>query len=152
MKLPEFIQKLLKNQGILYLFSGGTSTVVDYGIFYIFYNFIFMQQPINIGFTLTAHTASLLIGSLCGMVVNFIIQRYIVFPESRESMRKRVQFARYIPVSALVISANYLVLKLLVEALLMNANIARALSAALVAIGSFFLNKYFTFRVRKSND
>ncbi len=150
-KLKNLSQKAMKHQGILFLFSGGTSTAVSISIYWLMLNIVLnTTKHAELWFIkISAPTTSQIVGDMVGMVTNFLIQRYIVFPESRALTRKREQFIRYIPVTALIFGANYLLnTKIFIETLLMNPNYSRPLSAAMVAVGSFFLNKYFTFRVK----
>ena len=139
-------KKVLKHKGFLYLLSGGTATAIDIGSYYILFNIILKKQDIDWGWILiTAPVASFIISYSLGFITNFIITKYVVFKESNLNGGK--QLVRYMLVAVIVFIANYSLLKILVETFGFYPTIGRAFSAGLVAIGSYTIHKFYTFKV-----
>ena len=78
--------RLVKNQVFRFLLSAGTGALVDVSAFHLFYQNIFEQKTYNVlSFTLGNYTISLAISFFLGVVVNFLITRYLVFKESKSA-------------------------------------------------------------------
>ncbi len=74
--------KLLKNQVFRFVISAGAGFLVDVSAFYLFYHNLLVQRTYQI-FSLTVRnsTLSLAISFCMGVIVNFLITRYLVFAE-----------------------------------------------------------------------
>ncbi|POY37404.1 phenylalanine 4-monooxygenase [Solitalea longa] len=138
---------IFENKTFRFLISGGTSTLVDIGLYRIFYYHILYQQPINfLGSQISGHTAALCVSFTAGFITNFLISKFFVFNNS--NLQTRVQLFRYMVVAAVNFCANYFLLKLFVEFLHLEPTVSRAISAMIVAVMSFLLGKYFAFKVK----
>ena len=71
--------------------------------------------------------------------------KYVVFIDS--NLKGRIQLFRYFFVFVSNLFVNYLLLKLLVEILHVNAIIAQVISTAVVITTSYLLQRHFTFKV-----
>ncbi|SMO77813.1 GtrA family protein [Solitalea koreensis] len=141
-------KKAFDHKVVRFIISGGTATMVDIVVYFLTYNYLLYKQPVQfLGSVISSHMAALCISFSAGFITNFLISKYFVFTGS--DLRTRHQFFRYMMVSSVNFSANYFLLKLFVDFLHLFPTPARALSAVLVAGVSFFLNKYFAFRVKQ---
>ena len=139
--------KIFEHKAFRFLISGGTSTAVDIAVYFLVFNFVIQKQPVYLlNSQISAHTASLCISFTAGFVTNFLISKYFVFNSS--NLSTRIQLFRYIIVAAINFSANYFLLKFFVEFMHWYPTASRALAAMIVAVLSFFLGKYFAFRVK----
>jgi len=144
------ISSLFNHKIIRYIISGGVATLVDIVFYFITYNFILKKQEVNFKtFTISAHIASLILSYSVGMILNFLITKYFVFQNN--TTKKREEIGKYLLVSAVVFLGNYLMMKILVEVLKVFPTPARTISAGLVAFGSFYIHRTFTFKQKSAN-
>ncbi|RZJ75276.1 MAG: GtrA family protein [Flavobacterium sp.] len=131
-----------------YMASGGTTVATSIVAYYIIYNFILHQEDVKVGqFLITAHIAALAIESLVTFCVGFTLNKYLVFTQS--TIKGRIQLFRYATVYGTNILLNYALMKILIEGFLFYPTIAKACITFLLAISSYFSQKYFTFKVKK---
>ncbi|AFD06782.1 GtrA family protein [Solitalea canadensis] len=146
-KIIDLSKNIFENKAFRFLISGGTSTAVDIGVYFVFFNFVIQKQPVYfLNSQVSAHIASLCVSFTAGFITNFFISKYFVFNSS--NLRTRVQLFRYVIVAAINFSANYFLLKFFVEFMHWFPTLSRAVAAMIVAVLSFFLGKYFAFRVK----
>jgi putative flippase GtrA len=155
--MRELINQVYHNKYFRYFLSGGLATAVDIGSYFIIFNFIISKENIPLTFLndtalavfseviITGHVFSLVCSFSLGFITNFVISRYFVFHESRDT-KKRVQLVRYFLVNVIVFLGNYGMLKLLVEVFDVWATPARVISAGTIAFLSFNLHKIYTFK------
>lgn len=132
-----------------YMASGGIT--VSSGIigYFIIFNFILHQQDVHIGqYLITAPIAALFLESAVTFCVGFMLNKYLVFTQS--TLVGRVQLFRYATVYGTNILLNYALMKILVEGFQFYPTIAKALITIVLAVFSYFSQKYFSFRVKKS--
>jgi putative flippase GtrA len=140
----KLVKKLLKNQVARFVFSAGSGFLVDISVFYLFYHNLLVQKTYNIfSFTVRNSTASLAISFFLGVVVNFLITRYLVFYESKSSSSK--QFFRFVSVAILGFFANLGVIKIFIQVFDMYPPVARILAALSLFFASYFVHKVFSF-------
>lgn len=132
-----------------YMASGGIT--VSSGIigYFIIFNFILHQQDVRIGqYLITAPIAALFLESAVTFCVGFMLNKYLVFTHS--TLVGRVQLFRYATVYGTNILLNYALMKILVEGFQFYPTIAKALITIVLAVFSYFSQKYFSFSVKKS--
>ncbi len=140
--------KFIPLQTFKYLACGGSTAVLDIGVYFISYNFIFHKQPVPIGgIMMGAHIAAFIVSFLISFPYGFIMNKFIVFTTSE--LRGRVQLFRYGLTVISCIGLNYLFLKLFVEGFGWFATPSKILTTALVAVYSYFTQQYFSFKVKK---
>src|SRR3569623_208080 len=106
--------RLVKNQVFRFVFSDGIGFLVDISVFYLFYHNLLNQQTYQIlSFTVRNSTLSLAISFFLGVVVNFLITKFLVFHESQSKSSK--QFIRFISVAIIGFFANLAVVKVLIQ-------------------------------------
>jgi putative flippase GtrA len=136
--------KLVKNQIFRFVLSAGTGALVDVSAFHLFYNKIFESKTYQIlSLTLGNYTLSLAISFFLGVVINFLITRYIVFQESKSKPSK--QFIRFISVAIVGYFANWTIIKLFILKLNFDPDVARIIAILSLFFASYFIHKLFSF-------
>jgi putative flippase GtrA len=138
------LQKISKNQVLRFIFSAGMGFLVDVSTFHLFYHNIFESKTYQVfSFTLGNYTLSLAVSFFLGVIVNFLITRYMVFHESKSKPSK--QFIRFASVAIIGYFANLFVIRTLIETFNFNADVARITAALSLFFASFFIHKAFSF-------
>jgi putative flippase GtrA len=136
--------KLLKNQVFRFVFSAGIGFLVDVSAFYLFYHNLLARHTYQIfSFTVRNSTLSLAISFFMGVVVNFLITKYLVFHESLSKSSK--QFLRFATVAIIGFFANLLVVKFLIQTFQIYPPLARIIAALSLFFASYFIHKVFSF-------
>jgi putative flippase GtrA len=139
-------KKWLPLQTFRYASCGGANTLLGFLLYTFSYKFMFREQVFNIGFyAFKPHIAALIFSFLINFPVGFMLMKYVVFVDS--TIRGRVQLFRYFFVFVSNLFVNYLMLKVLVEYVHMNAIIAQVISTVVVITISYLLQRHFTFKV-----
>lgn len=139
---PPF-QKWFSLHTFRYMASGGITVVTGIVVYYIIYNFILHQTDVQLGqLLITAPIAALILKSMFTFIVGFMLNKYLVFTQS--DLKGRVQLFRYATVYGTNILLNYALMKILVEGFLFYPTIAKAIITILLAVFSYFSQKYFS--------
>ena len=138
--------KLYRSRVVRYFLSAGTATCVDVFVYYLSFNHLLKKQDFHIykSFLITAPILSLMISYSCGLVTNFLISRYFVFPES--TIKVHHQFIRYLLVAFGILIANYILMKFLIEILNWYPTLSRGFSALSIGVLSYIIHKSFSFK------
>lgn len=137
-------RKIIKNQVVRFILSAGAGFLVDISAFYLFYHNLLVQPTYQIfSATVRNSTISLAISFFLGVMVNFLITRYLVFSESTLAPYK--QFTRFVSVAIIGFFANLGVIKLLIQSFDMYPPLARVVAALSLFFASFFVHKLFSF-------
>jgi len=132
-----------------YMASGGFTAASSVVAYFVIYNFILQQQDIRIAyFLITAPIAALGLEAIFTFLVGFMLNKYLVFTQS--NLKGRIQLFRYGTVFCTNILLNYALMKILVEGFQFYPSIAKALITIVLAVFSYFSQKYFSFRVKKT--
>jgi len=136
--------KLMQNQVIRFIFSAGMGFLVDICAFYLLYHNLLDQPKYTLfNYTVNNYKLSLAVSFFLGVVVNFLITKYVVFTASTTSGAK--QFIRFASVAIIGFFANLLILDFFVQSLQMYAPLARIAAALSLFFASFFIHKFFSF-------
>ena len=139
-------RKWLPLQTFRYAFCGGANTVLGFILYTVSFKFIFREQVFQTGwYAFKPHNAALIFSFLINFPVGFMLMKYVVFIDS--TIRGRIQLFRYFFVFLSNLFLNYLLLKLLVEYLHLNAIVAQVISTAVVITISYLLQRHYTFKV-----
>jgi putative flippase GtrA len=139
-------ERLLQNKFARFLLSAGTGFLVDISAFYCLDKFVFTANTYTIlGYVTSNHALSLVVSFSLGVMVNFLITRYLVFAESRLPFAK--QFMRFALVAFIGYFANLGVLKLFIRYLHFAAPVARITAALSLFLASYFVHKIFSFNL-----
>ena len=138
-------RRFMPHQTFRYAACGGFNTVLDIGLFFVSYNYLFHKEPQHFGWlTISPHIASFLSAFLVTFPIGFYLSRYVVFQET--SVAKKVQLFRYFIVVLGCLVLNYIFLKLFVEVCGWYATPSKLATTVFVVAFSYYMQKYFTFK------
>ena len=128
-----------------YAATGGGNTVLDIFLYFVFYNFVFLKENVDLEIVvLSPHIAALFFVFPITFLTGFLLSKYITFTES--PFRGQKQLIRYgISVGGAII-LNYLLLKLFVDGFGIYATLSKVLATPIVIAYSYIMQKYFTFK------
>lgn len=130
-----------------YLASGGFTAATSIVAYFIIYNYLLEQEHIHIkGYLITAPVAALGLEALFTFCLGFLLNKYLVFTQS--NLKGRVQLFRYATIFGTNILLNYALLKILVEGFQLYPSVAKAMITIVLAVFSYFSQKYFSFKVK----
>lgn len=136
--------KFVQNHVVRFVFSAGMGFLVDISTFYLFYHNLLVQPTYQVfNATVRNSTLSLAISFFLGVVVNFLITKYLVFNESKTKSSQ--QFLRFIAVAVIGFFANLAVVKFLIQSFDIYAPYARVMAALSLFFASYFIHKIFSF-------
>jgi len=142
--VEELPRKFIKNQVVRFILSAGAGFLVDVSAFYLFYHNLLLKPTYQIvTATVRNSTLSLALSFFMGVMVNFLITRYLVFSESTLAPYK--QFIRFCSVAFIGFFANLGVIKILIQELNMYPPVARIVAALSLFFASYFVHKLFSF-------
>ena len=140
----QFFKKVAKNQIARFLLSAGMGFLVDISVFYLLYHNLLTQRRYHFfNSEYKNSTVSLAISYCLGVIVNFLITKYLVFTESKTSSFK--QFVRFASVAVIGFFANLGAIDLLIHYFNMYPPLARPLAMLSLFFASFFVHKFFSF-------
>jgi len=136
--------RLVKNQVFRFVFSAGVGFLVDISAFYLLYHNLLSQHTYRVfSFTVRNFSLSLAISFFLGVVVNFLITKFLVFHESQSRSSK--QFIRFVLVAIIGFFANLTVVKFLIQDMDVYPPYARVIAALSLFFASYFIHKVFSF-------
>jgi putative flippase GtrA len=139
-------KKWLPLQTFRYASCGGANMVLGFLIYTASYKYLFREKVFNLGFyAFKPHIASLFLSFLVSFPVGFFLNKYVVFIDS--TIRGRIQLFRYFFVFISNLFINYLLLKVLVEYIHLNAILSQVIATVVVVTISYLLQRHFTFKV-----
>lgn len=140
-------QKLMPKQTYRYAACGGFNTVLDIGLFFIAYNYIFDKSTVQLGnIIVSGHIASFMLSFIVTFPTGFYLSRYVVFQET--SVTKREQLGKYFLVVFGCILLNYIFLKIFVDSFGWYPTPSKMLTTVFVVMFSYFSQKNFTFKAK----
>lgn len=134
-----------------YAFTGGVNTAFDIFLFFIFYNYVFDKQILELGFyAMSPHIAAFVFVFPITFTTGFVLAKYITFTQS--TLRGRKQLFRYGLTVLGSIVLHYVLLKLFVEYFEIWATISKIITVSIVVVYSYFVQMYFSFKVKHIAD
>ncbi len=131
-----------------YAACGGSNLVFAFFNYFVFYNFIFAKQNVDLNVVvLSPHIASLFFVFPITFVSGFLLNKYVTF--SYSDLPGQVQFGRYLMVGIGALILSYFVLKFLVEFIGIYPTPAKVLTLIVTVIYSYLLQNHFSFSVSK---
>ena len=141
-------QNYLPLETFRYGTTWGLNTCIDITLYYIFYNFIFDKNVLDLGFVaMGAHIAAFVFVFPITFTIGFIFAKYVTFTQS--VLKGRIQLFRYGVSVGGSILLNYVLLKLFVETFHWYATVSKIVTTFIVIIYSYIVQKHFTFRTGK---
>jgi putative flippase GtrA len=138
-------KKIIPIKTYRYAVCGGSNLVLDTTLYFICFHFILNKENLDLFIVvLSAHIASLFLVFPITFLIGFLLNRYIVFPESKLSMKK--QFLRYLTVGIITLLISYLSMKLLVDIFLFYPTPSRLLTIVITVLFSYIMQSKFSFK------
>ncbi len=139
-----FLKKVAKNQIARFVLSAGMGFLVDVTVFYLLYHNLLTQKRYHfLNSDFRNSTVSLTISYALGVLVNFLITKYLVFNQSKTSAYK--QFFRFATVAVIGYFANLGIISIFIHQFNMYPPVARPLAALSLFFASYFVHKFFSF-------
>lgn len=144
---PPF-RRFMPEQTFRYAACGGGNMVLGLIVYFVFYRFVFREQDFDFGFyAFKPHIAALFVSFCVSFTVGFLLMKYVVFVDS--NLKGRIQLFRYFVSFGFNLFVDYILLKLFVEVLHIDAIISKLISTCVVVLISYLSQKHFSFKVKK---
>lgn len=141
-------EKYLPIETFRYAATGGLNTAFDIFLYFVFYNYVFEKQNVDLGLvTLSPHIAAFVFVFPITFSSGFILAKYVTF--TRSPLKGRIQLFRYAVSVGGSILLNYALLKLFVEVIGWYATFSKIVTTLFVITYSYVVQKHFTFRTGK---
>ena len=126
---------------ILYLFVGGTAAILEWGLFYLFFYYIFTSFLSNID-------TSALVSTTCAFslstLYHYFLGNILVFNSgSRYSKGKEISLVFLVSIMGLVF--NLIFMYLFVALLNLQPMVAKVITSCIVVVWNYFLRKKWIF-------
>lgn len=140
-------RRFMPEQTYRYAVCGGTNTLLSIVVFNLFFKLVFREQNVHLGFiVLKPYNAALFISFCVSFIVGFLLLKYLVFVDS--NLKGRIQLFRYLMAYLVNLVIMYFLMKVFVEFLHIEPNIAQLITTAVVITISYISQKHFTFKVK----
>ncbi len=141
---PPF-SRFVPRQIFRYAATGGANTLLDIILYAIVYTFVLDGRMLDFGFVVISdHIAAFLMVFPITFAIGFCLAKYVTFTNS--ALSGKVQLIRYFSTVMGSLLLNYMLLKLFVEVLLINAVMANIMNKAIVIAYSYLAQTYFSFK------
>lgn len=127
--MRNFLRRHL-GQFTLYVLSGSTAAIVDFGSYAIF---------IRLGIW---YVAASVVSSTLGFFTTFLLNKYAVFRRSSDFLK---HLSRFFVVDIANTAASTVVLYLLVDGLGLEKQIAKIIAMGMVVLWNFFIYKFLVY-------
>ena len=113
--------------------------------------FIFHEQNFDLSVVvLSPHIASLFFVFPITFFIGFLLNRFIVFSESKLSMR--TQFSRHLTVGIIALLISYFSMKLFVDVFLFYPTPSRLLTTVITVLFSYIMQNKFSFKIQSHTN
>jgi putative flippase GtrA len=141
---PPF-RRIMNLQTFRYAASGGGNVLLGFIIYTLSYKYLFFGEEFHFGFyAFKGHVAALFVSFCITFPIGFFMSKYVVFNDS--NMKGRIQLFRYFMVCMFNLALNYLLLKIFVERMQMDAILSQVITVVIVVIFSYLAQRNFSFR------
>jgi putative flippase GtrA len=144
-------KKFMPFQVYAYLAVGGANTLFNIGLFTVCYLWL-SASPVYIAsfnISLLAVEIATIISFIASVFTGFWLSKNFAFTDAvNEKKETTKQFGKYSFVALQGQFSDYLITKGLIVAFGINATIAYVASTVIMLVINFFLQKYYTFRVK----
>lgn len=141
---PPF-RRIMNLQTFRYAASGGGNLLLGFLIYTLSYKFLFLGEEFNFGFyAFKGHVAALFVSFCITFPIGFFMSKYVVFSDS--NIKGRIQLFRYFMVCIFNLALNYLLLKIFVERMHMDAILSQVITIVFVVVFSYLAQRNFSFR------
>jgi putative flippase GtrA len=141
-------KRFMSLQTFRYAACGGANTFLDISLFSLFYNFVFKNHFLHLGFaTISPHIAALFSALSISLPTGFYLNRYVVFQHA--GLKGHTQLARYILVVVICIGLNYAFLKLFVDHFGWYPTPSKIVTTIIVVIFSYSSQTFYFFKQKE---
>ncbi|MFT5647325.1 MAG: putative flippase GtrA [Aureispira sp.] len=131
-----------------YAVCGGGNLGLDTILYFLCFHFVLEQQNLDLSVVvLSGHIASLFLVFPITFCIGFLLNRFIVFPESNLSIQ--TQFFRYFIAGMVSLLVSYLSLKLFVDIVGFYPTPSRILTTVISVLFSYLMQTKFSFKIQK---
>ena len=150
--VAKYIQRFCTRQLFRYAVCGVSNLVLDWFLYFIFYNFIIGHNLVYFTllghqFCITPHIATLCVVFPITLMTGFWLNKYITFVQS--NLKSSHQLKRYISIVAINLLLNYFGLKLLVEVAHWYPTLSKIFVTLITVLVSYLGQKYYSFAMKK---
>lgn len=140
-------KKIIPLKTYRYAICGGSNLMLDTVLYFICFHFVVCKQNVDLLMVvLSPHIASLFIVFPITFCIGFLLNRFIVFSESKLSMG--TQLIRYLTVGITALLISYFSMKLLVDYLHFYPTPSRFLTTVITVLFSYIMQNKFSFKVQ----
>ena len=141
---PPF-RRIMNLQTFRYAASGGGNVLLGFLIYTLSYKFLFFGEVFHFGFyAFKGHVAALFVSFCVTFPIGFFMSKYVVFNDS--NMKGRIQLFRYFMVCMFNLALNYLLLKIFVERMHLDAILSQVITVVIVVVFSYLAQRNFSFK------
>ena len=138
-------KKLLPYEIFTYGFLGGFNMLFDTFLYFVFYNYIFQKQNVDLIFyVIKAHNAAVIAVFPITFTTGFLLAKYITF--SGSYLKGKVQLFRYLLSVAGSIVLTLVLVDVFVDVFCWWATISKIISTIIVTVYSFLIQRHYTFK------
>jgi putative flippase GtrA len=131
-----------------YAACGGGNLVLDTILYYVCFHYIFAKHDVDLSLVvLSPHIASLFFVFPITFVVGFLLNRFIVFPDSK--LAAWTQLSRYLGVGLIALIISYVSMKLFVDGMGFYPTLSKIMSVGVTIIFSYLMQSKFSFKVER---
>ncbi|HET8574040.1 MAG TPA: GtrA family protein [Edaphocola sp.] len=143
-------RRFIPLQTYRYLACGGSVTLLGLLVYFLSYNFLFPAGLlVHFGpFTLTRYIAAYVVSFCVSFPTGFFLAKFVVFSDSY--LKGKIQLFRYGSLQFLNIFLNWALLHFFAGFLHFWATPSQALTGAILAVLSYFFQRYISFRGHKA--
>ena len=141
------VSKIFDKTTYYYAACGAANLVLSWVLFFLFYQFVFEQKlwyVSQIDFVFTSYTLSAFSCFIISFCIGFFLMKYVVFIQSE--LAGRIQLFRYGLSALITSSANWVLLKTLIELFEFYPSIANVISTCVIVVISYLIQRNFTFK------
>ena len=141
------VSKIFDKTTYYYAACGAANLVLSWVLFFLFYQFVFEQKlwyVSQIDFVFTSYTLSAFSRFIISFCIGFLLMKYVVFIQSE--LKGRIQLFRYGLSALITSSANWVLLKALIELFEFYPSIANVISTCVIVVISYLIQRNFTFK------
>lgn len=135
-------------QTFRYLACGGSNQLLNIFLYWFCFNVMLRKRdvPLPDMQPIAGPIASFIFASAITIPLGFAFSKYLVFQES--NLRGRIQLFRYMVLTGTNFILNYWMLKLFVNVLHIFPTVSQTITIIILAIFSYLVQRFFTFRVK----
>ena len=147
--LHQPFRQFIPRETFRYGICGGLNLALDTILYFVFFQFVFLKQNIDLQFIiLSPHITSLFAVFPITFIIGFLLNKYIVFTKS--NINSAHQLFRYFISGGFALTLSYLSMIFLVDYLNLYPTPSRFITIIITVCISYLIQQNFTFKNLKS--